>query len=78
MFLADEVTVEAKPKFNPFSGSGRRLDGNPLKYHPSSDGNSFSSSASISRSNARQGKVVFGSDVFRTQEIGKVNFNASC
>lgn len=29
---AEEVPVETEPKFNPFTGAGRRLDGKPLKY----------------------------------------------
>ncbi|KAJ7967246.1 ubiquitin fusion degradation protein 1-like [Quillaja saponaria] len=82
----DEVPAEAEPKFNPFSGSGRRLDGKPLKYDPppvsssgSKDkqhvrnGNSQPSAASSSQSTAQQsqGKLVFGSNSSRTKETKK-------
>ncbi|MED6180526.1 hypothetical protein PIB30_011040 [Stylosanthes scabra] len=83
----EEAPAETEPKFNPFSGAGRRLDGKPLKYEPppvSSSGskdkkpdvpsaNSQSSAASSSQSNARQaqGKLVFGSNANRTKETGK-------
>ncbi|KAI8025379.1 hypothetical protein LOK49_LG02G03764 [Camellia lanceoleosa] len=30
----EEVLAETEPKFNPFTGVGRRLDGKPLKYEP--------------------------------------------
>ncbi|TKY60978.1 Ubiquitin fusion degradation protein 1-like [Spatholobus suberectus] len=84
---AEENPAETEPKFNPFSGTGRRLDGKPLKYQPppvSSSGskdkkadvpnvNSQSSTASSSQSDARQsqGKLVFGSNANRTKETGK-------
>ena len=29
-----ETPDEAEPKFNPFTGAGRRLDGKPLNYQP--------------------------------------------
>ncbi|KAF7126498.1 hypothetical protein RHSIM_Rhsim11G0183900 [Rhododendron simsii] len=32
--LIGEVPPEPEPKFNPFTGAGRRLDGKPLKYQP--------------------------------------------
>lgn len=82
-----EAPAETEPKFNPFSGSGRRLDGKPLNYQPpplSSSGskekkpdvssvNSQSSTASSSQSNARQsqGKLVFGSNANHGKETGK-------
>ncbi|KAI8025382.1 Replication-associated protein [Camellia lanceoleosa] len=35
VLLCEEVPAETEPKFNPFTGAGRRLDGKPLKYeHP--------------------------------------------
>jgi ubiquitin fusion degradation protein 1 len=83
-----EIPAEAEPKFNPFTGSGRRLDGKPLSYQPppvTSSGskdknsaapnvNSQSSTASSSQSNApqTQGKLVFGSNPNRSKETGKV------
>ncbi|XP_052733523.1 uncharacterized protein LOC108339060 [Vigna angularis] len=66
---AEDTPIEIEPKFNPFSGTGRRLDGKPLKYQPppvsSSSGskdkkhdvpnvNSQSSTTSSSQSNAHQ------------------------
>jgi len=70
LLAAEDTPAETEPKFNPFSGTGRRLDGKPLKYEPdvpvsSSSGskdkkpdvpnvNSQSSTTSSSQSNARQ------------------------
>ncbi|XP_028765645.1 ubiquitin fusion degradation protein 1 homolog isoform X2 [Neltuma alba] len=70
---AKEAQAEKGPKFNPFSGSGKRLDGKPLKYQSPSNGNSLSSAAPGSHRNSRQskGNIVFGSDVYRTTEIGE-------
>ncbi|KAF7841063.1 ubiquitin fusion degradation protein 1-like protein isoform X1 [Senna tora] len=65
-------------KFIPFSGSGKRLDGKPMNSQFPSlfsslnpNGNSLSSSASHSNARHSQGKVVFGSDVYRSNEIVK-------
>nr|GMC87527.1 ubiquitin fusion degradation protein 1 homolog isoform X1 [Ipomoea batatas] len=73
-----EAQAEAEPKFNPFTGAGRRLDGKPLKYDPppvsSSSSKDFradvanktakSSAGSSSQNTSRQsqGKLVFGSN----------------
>ncbi|XP_019083447.1 PREDICTED: ubiquitin fusion degradation protein 1 homolog [Camelina sativa] len=76
---AEEVVDEPEPKFNPFTGSGRRLDGRPLAYEPPpasipkdkqpvvANGNGQSSAASSSEKAARQaqGKLVFGSNANR-------------
>lgn len=88
LLSVQEAPAETEPKFNPFSGSGRRLDGKPLNYQPpplSSSGskekkpdvssvNSQSSTASSSQNTARQsqGKLVFGSNANRGKETGKV------
>ncbi|KAL9289620.1 putative ubiquitin fusion degradation protein Ufd1 [Arabidopsis thaliana] len=81
---AKEVDVaEAEPKFNPFTGSGRRLDGRPLSYEPqpgaaNSNGQSHpvassSSSGSEKPTQQNRGKLVFGSNVERsTKETTKV------
>ncbi|KAF5727184.1 ubiquitin fusion degradation protein 1 isoform X2 [Tripterygium wilfordii] len=81
-----EVPAEAEPKFSPFTGSGRRLDGKPMNYQPppvpslgSKDKvQSHQSAGSSSQSSARQsqGKLVFGSNVSRVpkateKEAGK-------
>ncbi|KAI3732252.1 hypothetical protein L1987_63454 [Smallanthus sonchifolius] len=69
----DDAAPAEEPKFNPFTGSGRRLDGKPLKYHPppvstSSGSNgkqpAVSGGGSTSQSSSRQsqGKLVFGSN----------------
>ncbi|XP_057966100.1 uncharacterized protein LOC131156431 [Malania oleifera] len=79
---ASEAPAENEPKFNPFSGVGRRLDGKPLKEQPpplSSTGTKDKkpevidavgrpSAGSSSQSGARQsqGKLVFGANVSRT------------
>lgn len=76
---AEEVAVaEPEPKFNPFTGSGRRLDGRPLSYEPrpvAANGSGQSqpvatSSSSGSEKAARpvQGKLVFGSNVNRSSK----------
>ncbi|KAI4300081.1 hypothetical protein L6164_033498 [Bauhinia variegata] len=84
---AAESQVETQPKFNPFSGTARRLDGKLLEYQlprePSprskdnrsrvSNGNAESSTARGNQGNARQsqGRLVFGSDVYRSKETGQ-------
>ncbi|KAI9123811.1 hypothetical protein K1719_005111 [Acacia pycnantha] len=70
---AKEAQADREHKFKPFSGSGIRLDGKPLKYQPPSNGNSLSSAAPGSQRSSRQsqGKIVFGSDVYHETEIGK-------
>ncbi|XP_019157516.1 PREDICTED: ubiquitin fusion degradation protein 1 homolog isoform X1 [Ipomoea nil] len=85
-FEGQEAPDEAVPKFNPFTGSGRRLDGKPLKYDPppaSSSGlkdkkpevsNSHGQSSTSSTQNASrqsQGKLVFGSNTNRNRETPK-------
>ncbi|KAJ4890887.1 ubiquitin fusion degradation 1 [Raphanus sativus] len=52
---AEEVVPEPEPKFNPFTGSGRRLDGRPLSYEPPP-----ASSASSSSSKDKQPAVANG------------------
>ncbi|PRQ19048.1 putative ubiquitin fusion degradation protein UFD1 [Rosa chinensis] len=61
-----------KPKFSPFKGTGRRLDGKPLQYESALDSSSFVATngnpqpctESSSRATRRrvQGKLVFGAD----------------
>lgn len=34
VYSGQEPPAEPEPKFNPFTGSGRRLDGKPLKTQP--------------------------------------------
>ncbi|CAK7329600.1 unnamed protein product [Dovyalis caffra] len=70
----EEVPAETQPKFSPFTGAGRRLDGKPLNYQPppiSSSGSKDKqpsvaqpSLGSSSQNTARQsqGKLVFGSN----------------
>ncbi|KAF7808618.1 ubiquitin fusion degradation protein 1-like protein [Senna tora] len=82
----EEIPAENEPKFNPFTGTGRRLDGKPLKNPPppasssgskdkradAQNGSSHSSAASGSQSNAAQSqKLVFGSNASRNKETGK-------
>lgn len=76
-----EAPVEPEPKFNPFSGVGRRLDGKPQNYQPppvstsmskekqpvsAGSGQPSTGSSSQSTSRQSQGKLVFGSNVNRT------------
>ncbi|KAK4258306.1 hypothetical protein QN277_007766 [Acacia crassicarpa] len=83
----EDAPAQTEPKFNPFSGTGRRLDGKPSKNPPASDsssgskdkkpevqtGSSFASAASSSQSNASQSqkKLVFGSNANRAKDAGK-------
>ncbi|XP_058098758.1 uncharacterized protein LOC131243415 isoform X2 [Magnolia sinica] len=78
----EEVPAEAVPSFNPFTGSGRRLDGKPSKHsdtpvasstpkdqRPEATNSGQPSTGSTSKSNSlRQtsGKLVFGSSVSHT------------
>ncbi|KAL3515093.1 hypothetical protein ACH5RR_021995 [Cinchona calisaya] len=82
-----EIPTDTEPKFNPFSGMGRRLDGKPLKYEPPPVSSSSSrdkrpevsnagaqpSAGSSSQSTSRQsqGKLVFGSNQNRARETQK-------
>ncbi|KAF3685684.1 Ubiquitin fusion degradation protein 1 -like protein [Capsicum annuum] len=82
-----EAEAEVEPKFNPFTGGARRLDGKPLKQQPppssssgSSDkqanvtnGGSKSGAAPSSQTSTRQsqGKLVFGSNANRAPEKQK-------
>lgn len=75
---AEEASVETEPKFSPFTGVARRLDGKPLTYQPppvpslgskdkqpaTSNGTGQPSAGSTSQNAARQsqGKLVFGSN----------------
>lgn len=67
-------------KFNPFFGTGRRLDGNsiPPVYSsrpsdvPNVNSLSFTNSSSPNFARPSQGKLVFASNFYRTKEIGKV------
>ena len=70
-FIAQEAEVEPEIKFNPFTGTGRRLDGKQMKDRqpliPSSTmavpAGTKDSTASTSASSSQQqgGKLVFGS-----------------
>lgn len=80
----DEAPAEDEPKFNPFTGVGRRLDGKPLKHEPTpvsspgskdkgtatSNGTGKASAGASSQSTTRQaqGKLVFGSNASRPKE----------
>ncbi|BBH09303.1 ubiquitin fusion degradation 1, partial [Prunus dulcis] len=77
----EEDPAEMEPKFNPFTGAGRRLDGRPLKYEPApvsssgskdkkpmvTNGNAQPSTGSSSQATSRQaqGKLVFGGNANR-------------
>ncbi|XP_055815630.1 uncharacterized protein LOC129885395 [Solanum dulcamara] len=82
-----EAATEVEPKFNPFTGGARRLDGKPLKQQPPpssssgssdkqvnvSNGGKKSAAASSSQNSSRQsqGKLVFGSNANRAPEKQK-------
>lgn len=83
---AEETPAEPEPKFNPFTGSGRRLDGKPAKHEPSSVSASVSrekqpvatrgaqsaaGSSSQSTNSHAQGKLVFGSTGSRAPKESK-------
>lgn len=79
-FTAEEVVPEPEPKFNPFTGSGRRLDGRPLAYEPPPA--SFSSSSSkdkqpvVANGNG-QSSVPSSSEKAARQAQGKLVFGAN-
>ncbi|KAK7283532.1 hypothetical protein RIF29_13105 [Crotalaria pallida] len=57
-------------KMNPFSGTGRRLNGKSTPHVPLPNADSMSSAA-YSDSTPSQGKLVFGSNFYHTKETGK-------
>ncbi|TYK02604.1 ubiquitin fusion degradation protein 1-like protein isoform X1 [Cucumis melo var. makuwa] len=83
----EEPPAEAEPKFNPFTGVGRRLDGKPSAQQPPLSWTSISkdkqvdtrtvtgqpSAGSTSRNASRQseGKLVFGGNASRTPKETK-------
>ncbi|KAL6963776.1 hypothetical protein U1Q18_034782 [Sarracenia purpurea var. burkii] len=85
--LGQEVPAETEPKFNPFTGSGRRLDGKPLSYQPppisssgpkdkrpdvtSGGGQSSAGPSSQGSSRQTQGKLVFGRTKDPQKELAK-------
>ncbi|XP_059638328.1 uncharacterized protein LOC132280190 [Cornus florida] len=82
-----EAPADTEPKFTPFTGGGRRLDGKPLAYQPApvssgskdkrpevANGGGQLSAGSSSQGTSRQsqGKLVFGgSNVNRAKETQK-------
>ncbi|KAJ6896757.1 ubiquitin fusion degradation protein 1 [Populus alba x Populus x berolinensis] len=64
---AEEVPAETEPKFNPFTGAGRRLDGKPLSYQPPP-----ASSSSVSKD--KQPAVADGS---RQPSLGSSSQNTA-
>lgn len=76
--------MEAEPKFSPFTGAGRRLDGKPLAYQPppvsssvskdkqpsiaNSSGKPSAGSSSQIAAHQSQGKLVFGSNASRASK----------
>ncbi|KAJ8526464.1 hypothetical protein K7X08_028941 [Anisodus acutangulus] len=79
--------TEAEPKFNPFTGSARRLDGKPLQQQPppvstsgskdkrpdmtNATGQAAAGSSSQSSNRQTQGKLVFGSNANRNPDKQK-------
>lgn len=56
----DVPAAETEPKFNPFTGSGKRLDGKPLKYQPPPVSSSSPAAGSSSVSKGKQTDVTNG------------------
>lgn len=83
-----EAVTEEEPKFTPFTGAGRRLDGKPSKHQTSpvpfpgnqqprggTNGGKPTTSSTSENSSSRQttGKLVFGSNAVRApKEAQKV------
>ena len=77
-FTAEEVVAEPEPKFNPFTGSGRRLDGRPLSYEPPSSSSSSSKDKQPAVANGNgQSSVASGSERAARQAQGKLVFGAN-
>lgn len=88
VYTGQEPPEEPEPKFNPFTGVGRRLDGKGLKTgsppvsssapqdrraNASAGGTGAASSSSSQTAKApTQGKLVFGSNANRTKDAPKV------
>ncbi|KAM7482668.1 hypothetical protein LguiB_007251 [Lonicera macranthoides] len=80
-----EAPAEAEPKFNPFTGAGKRLDGKPLKNEPlpasSSSGSKDNSPANVSNGCGQSSAGSSSSSQSNTcQAQGKLVFgsNANC
>ncbi|KAK4339844.1 hypothetical protein RND71_041306 [Anisodus tanguticus] len=87
MVHVQEAATEVEPKFNPFTGGARRLDGKPLKQQPPPSSSSGSSDKQADATNGgktsaadpstqtssrqSQGKLVFGSNTNRAPEKQK-------
>ncbi|XP_073286493.1 uncharacterized protein [Primulina huaijiensis] len=79
-----ELPAETGPKFSPFTGVARRLDGNPLITQPApvtsnvktdaltaSGQASTASFSSLSKDRLSQGRLVFGSNTERSHQASK-------
>ena len=70
---------EPEPKFNPFTGSGRRLDGRPLSYEPpaASSSSSFSSKDKQPAVANGNGQASVASSSSARQAQGKLVFGGN-
>lgn len=74
-----ETPAEEEPKFNPFTGAGRRLDGKPLKYEPppvSSSSGSKDKRPAVSNGSG-QPSAVSSSQSSNRQAQGKLVFGSN-
>ncbi|XP_054776140.1 uncharacterized protein LOC129284642 [Prosopis cineraria] len=74
-----EAPAEIEPKFNPFSGAGRRLDGKPLNYQPpplSSSASEDKRPSVLNGSNA-QSSAASSSQSKSRESQGKLVFGAN-
>lgn len=74
-----EAPAEDEPKFNPFTGAGRRLDGKPLKYESSPASSSGSRDKQPDTSTGRGQQPSSGSSVQSSsrQSQGKLVFGSN-
>ncbi|XP_024990444.1 ubiquitin recognition factor in ER-associated degradation protein 1-like isoform X1 [Cynara cardunculus var. scolymus] len=76
----DKAAPVEEPKFNPFTGSGRRLDGKPLKYQPppvSSPSGSKGKQPAVSGSSGQQPSTGSSSQSKSRQSQGKLVFGSN-
>lgn len=79
IFSGKEAPAEDEPKFNPFTGAGRRLDGKPLKYESSPASSSGSRDKQPDTSTGRGQQPSSGSSVQSSsrQSQGKLVFGSN-
>ncbi|XP_047323459.1 ubiquitin fusion degradation protein 1 homolog isoform X2 [Impatiens glandulifera] len=77
---AEEAPEETEPKFNPFSGAGKRLDGKPIKNPPppvSSSSRSKDKRPAVENDNGKPTAGTTSSQSAKRQNQGKLVFGSN-